>query len=197
MSKEKHHHGDLREALITAGLELLEEGGPAALTLRKCAALAGVSHAAPAYHFNGLVSLKAAIIARGFRIFSRTMEQHRASAAPGPRAKLLAICQGYLAFSASHAALFRFMFQDFGDLKQQINDSVLNELEQESTHAYQVLREACAPFAPVGGHEHSTEVLVWSLVHGYATLFGGGKKPKTPSGPVPDFAQILPDFSLR
>ena len=72
MSKQKrpHHHGNLREALIIAGLELMEEGGPDALTLRKCAKRAGVSHAAPAHHFNGLTGLKAAIVARGHRLFS-------------------------------------------------------------------------------------------------------------------------------
>ena len=196
MSKNTHHHGDLREALILAGLALMEEGGPEALTLRKCAARAGVSHAAPAYHFNGLVSLKAAIVARGYRIFTQTMKDHRAQAGPDPRAQLVAICKGYLAFSASHAALFRFMFQDFGDLLPRINASVLKELELESTRAYQVLSEACAPFEPPSGQAHSTEVLVWSLVHGYAMLFGGDKNASTPAGVVPDFARILPDFPL-
>ena len=61
--KKQHHHGNLREALITAGVGLLNEGGLSALTLRKCAARAGVSHAAPAYHFKGLNGLLTAIAA--------------------------------------------------------------------------------------------------------------------------------------
>jgi DNA-binding transcriptional regulator YbjK len=55
--KKKPHHGNLRAALVSAGIELLEEGGLEALTLRKCAARAGVSHAAPAHHFEGLQGL--------------------------------------------------------------------------------------------------------------------------------------------
>ena len=58
---KKHHHGNLRPALIKAGIALLEEGGIDALSLRKCAARAGVTHAAPAHHFDGLAGLKALV----------------------------------------------------------------------------------------------------------------------------------------
>ena len=44
---KSYHHGDLRNALIQAGLELLSEGGAAALDLRQVARKAGGSHAAP------------------------------------------------------------------------------------------------------------------------------------------------------
>ena len=78
MSKAKetsrpHHHGDLRRALIDAGLALLTEGGTSALTLRGCAARAGVSHAAPAHHFDGLDGLRVAIAEEGFDRFRRRM----------------------------------------------------------------------------------------------------------------------------
>src|SRR6266487_3420785 len=56
-----YHHGDLRYALIQAGLELLSEGGAAALDLRKVARKAGVSHAAPYRHFADKQALIAAI----------------------------------------------------------------------------------------------------------------------------------------
>lgn len=197
MKKERHHHGQLREALILAGFALMEQGGPEALTLRKCAARAGVSHAAPAHHFRGLISLKAAIVARGFQIFTETMQAHRNGSAPSPRAQLLAICDGYLAFARAHAALFRFMFQDFGDAITQINPWVQEELTLHSATAFGELRQACAPFAPLNGHVQGTEVAVWSLVHGYAMLFSGSSTPETPLGSPPDFAQILPDFPLR
>ena len=197
MQKKKHHHGDLRESLILAGLALLEEGGPEALTLRKCAAKAGVSHAAPAHHFNGVMSLNAAIIARGYKKFTETMLEYLNVSEDSPRHRLLAICEGYLDFSRSHGALFHLMFQDYSDAKRQLNDSVLQELNRESEAAYTVLHNACAPFAPIGGQAQGTEVVVWSLVHGYATLFASSKDRETPRGPVPDFAKIMPDFPLR
>jgi len=197
MSKKKHHHGDLREALIMAGIEMLEDGGIEALSLRKCAAKAGVSHAAPAHHFNGLVSLKAAIIARCYHIFSETMLTHSRNAKAAPRSQLLAICEGYLAFCRAHEPLFQIMFQPKPEDLQQINPRILEELEKESTKAFIILQTACAPFAPVGAHEQGTEVMVWSLVHGYATLFARQPDGETPAGALPEFANILPELPLR
>src|ERR1700693_234097 len=54
-----YHHGDLRNALIQAGLEILAEGGAAELDLRKVARKAGVSHAAPYRHFTDKQALVA------------------------------------------------------------------------------------------------------------------------------------------
>src|SRR5207244_8609625 len=62
-----YHHGDLRNALIQVGLELLAEGGAAALDLRKVARKAGVSHAAPYRHFADKQALIAAINEVGFQ----------------------------------------------------------------------------------------------------------------------------------
>jgi AcrR family transcriptional regulator len=46
--KPRYHHGDLRNALLKAGLDILEEDGSSALSLRAVAARAGVSRSAPA-----------------------------------------------------------------------------------------------------------------------------------------------------
>ena len=70
----KQHHGNLKESLVLAGMQLLEDEGLEALTLRRCAVLAGVSHAAPAHHFDGLKGLKTAIATRGYAIFEQMMK---------------------------------------------------------------------------------------------------------------------------
>ena len=75
MSKQAHHHGDLRNALIRAGLDILDTEGLDALTLRKAAARAGVSHAAPAHHFQGKEGLLAAIAAHGYEQFRALMQE--------------------------------------------------------------------------------------------------------------------------
>src|SRR3954464_14355091 len=64
---KSYHHGDLRNALIQAGLELLAEGGAQELDLRKVARRAGVSHAAPYRHFADKQALIASITEEGFR----------------------------------------------------------------------------------------------------------------------------------
>ncbi len=195
--KSPHHHGNLREALILAGLELLESGGPDALTLRKCAAHAGVSHAAPAHHFNGLISLKGAIIARGHVMFSETMQAASTVAEPSPQAQLNAICEGYLTFARTHSALFKFMFQPHGKPFDAIDAVTMAELEVSSSTSYGILRNACGPFESESGDRRGIETMIWSLVHGYAMLFGDSNSASPPGQSTPEFSKILPKLRLK
>lgn len=195
--KPPHHHGNLREALIAAGLELMEQGGPDALTLRKCAKRAGVSHAAPAHHFNGLASLQAAIVARGHRQFSDSMRRAADRADKTPHAQLNAICEGYIEYARSHTAVFKFMFQPHPVDTQTLDATTQQELARDSKASYQILRDACTPFEHSDADGITTEIMIWSLVHGYAMLFSGPEKTETPTGPLPHFSQILPKLKLK
>jgi len=197
MTKRPHHHGNLREALILAGLEILVEGGAEALTLRKCAARAGVSHAAPAHHFKGLGSLKLAIVSRGHMVFANFMREARDRASKDPMAKLTAIGEGYVLFAKTHTVLFKFMFLP-RELGPDLFDS--QSWEQfliESAQSYRVLHDACVPFehGPVG--QQGTEVMVWSLVHGYAMLFGEKSDLMTQYDTIPDFGELLPMLRVK
>ncbi len=162
-----HHHGDLREALIAAGLRLLAEGGPSALTLRRAAALAGVSHAAPAHHFDGLKGLQTAMAARAYAQFTGSMIQHRAAAELALNndfSRLVGVCDGYLAFAMDRAGLFHLLFVSAEVTRDD------PQVMQASAAAYQVLRDACLPFSPDGTPDPQIETLVWTMVHGYALL---------------------------
>ena len=187
MAKKPRHHGNLREALVDAGIALLDQEGLAGLTLRKCAALAGVSHAAPAHHFGGLDGLIEAIAKRGFDEFSRYMCEDREVAGTDPAARLKGILYGYLRFAEDHPALFTLMFGTRVELE------VDAELGESAGKAYRVLSEACAPFVSADDpNPRATEFLVWSLCHGYAQLrlFGQG----SPDSPIGD---LLFDELLR
>ncbi len=187
MTKEiPHHHGNLREALIDAGLQLLAEGGPSALTLRRAAARAGVSHAAPAHHFDGLTGLLTAIAVRAYQAFSGQMIQHREAAGANDFTRLVGVCQGYLAFAKDNSGLFHVLF---------VSSDVAREdaaLMQASGLAYQVLREACLPFSPLGQPDPEIEIAVWSMVHGFALL--GLNLPDSPKRmivQIPEFEVLL------
>src|SRR5512136_1730033 len=65
--KKSYHHGDLKNALIKAGADLLSKEGVNALSLRKVAQRAGVSHAAPYAHFADKQALIAAISTEGYK----------------------------------------------------------------------------------------------------------------------------------
>lgn len=183
----------LRTALIEAGMALLQEGGMPALTLRRAAARAGVSHAAPAHHFNGLPGLLTAIAAQAFRLFCAAMDKARDRAADTPEARLQAICQGYLAFATAHQGLFHVMF---------VSPEVIRsdpELMEQATRAYLILRNGCLPFAQ--SHlkpDETLEIAVWSMVHGFAVLgFHAPPHPQRPIAQPPDFATLLSELLAR
>ncbi|PRY78097.1 AcrR family transcriptional regulator [Yoonia maritima] len=189
--KNQHHHGNLRPALIDAGIEVLKAEGLSALSLRKVAAIAGVSHAAPAHHFDGKNGLLLAIAAEGFRTFIRYMEESRAVAGPAPQAKLLGICHGYLSFAKDHDALFQLIFSP--DIKNNTD----TELTDAAQRAFGVLADTCALFEPSPSHPQGNEMMVWSLVHGFATLRRFHQTvPPTSNQPI-QFSDILPRLTPR
>ena len=104
-TRQSHHHGNLRAALIQAGIELIAEGGAEALSIRRAAARAGVSHAAPAHHFPSLAHLRGAIVAEGFRRFTRAMEEEIARRPDSPREQVIGAGCGYQRFAAEHPGL--------------------------------------------------------------------------------------------
>jgi AcrR family transcriptional regulator len=174
----------LRDALIDAGTGLLAEGGMAALTLRRAAARAGVSHAAPAHHFDGLPGLLTAIAARAFQTFAGTLHTAREAAGPDALARLLGTTHGYLRFAVAHQGLFHLMF-----VSPEVNRAD-PALAPHAARSYNILREACQPFTHQP--DPALELAVWSMVHGYAALgFCTETSKDRPFAPQPAFPDLL------
>ncbi len=162
MSKNSHHHGDLREALICAGMELLAKGER--LTLRGAAQLAGVSHSAPAHHFDGLNGLRTAIAARAMQIMVEKLTEAGQKPDRTGFERLLDMTGAYCDFAAEHRYLFYLMFAS-PDVNRDDD-----ELLRASLCAYAQLAHACAEFVPEGKNGWVLEHAVWSLTHGNAVL---------------------------
>lgn len=197
MAQQKtYHHGDLRQALLHAALEILEESGLAGLSLRKAAARVGVSHAAPEHHFPSLKHVLNAMATEGFRLFEAAMLDEMAASGKAPAEQLRAASRGYLAFATGRPHLFRLMFTvnllDWSDMA----------LSEAGLRARLVLSDICRPVAmhlkldtPDG--RAAVEKLVWSQIHGYAHLVIDGKFTLEGApdceGPIPplDLAGLL------
>jgi AcrR family transcriptional regulator len=174
---DAYQHGDLRHALIQAGLKLLSDGGLPALTLRAAAQLAGVSHAAPYRHFKDKDALVAAIAEEGFRLLTRHMKDElEASGGDDALARLRAAAVGYVAFAVEHPGYFRVTFGGaFGA------PGTYPALEQAGTEAYGVLRGIVSDGIAAGvlraGDPDQLSLAAWSMVHGLGMLIIDGNAP--------------------
>ncbi len=163
-AKGGYHHGDLREALVAAGLSILEEGGdPASLGLRETARRAGVSAMAPYRHFPDKDALLAAVATVGFERLRAALEVADRGGKGAGREALYAQGAAYVAFACAQPGLFRLMFggaRSGGSRPQALC---------EASAAYAVLAERVATLLP--GEAAADEALrSWALVHGIAAL---------------------------
>jgi AcrR family transcriptional regulator len=77
-----YHHGNLKQALLEAAVQLIAETGPRGFTLREAARRAGVSHNAPYRHFRDRDDLLAAVATDGFDRLTRAMARAAPKASP-------------------------------------------------------------------------------------------------------------------
>jgi AcrR family transcriptional regulator len=174
---DAYQHGDLRHALIQAGLKLLGEGGLPALSLRAAAQLAGVSHAAPYRHFRDKGALLAAIAEEGFRLLTRRMKDEiEACGDADLLARLRASGVGYVAFAVEHPGHFRVIFG--GAIH---TPGTYPTLDQAGEEAYRVLRDLVGEGIATGhlraGDPDQVSLAAWSLVHGLGMLIIDGIVP--------------------
>lgn len=170
----RYHHGNLREALIEAGLKLLEKRGSEGVTLRATARAAGVSHSAPYHHFSDKAHLIEALAARGFERFTQRLVSARKSTPGNPLARLQATGIAYVTFAVENKALFRLMNRP--ELRRRARESHKGDGSVESlAHgSFAVLIDGireCQQAGLVDGEDPRPYALTaWSLVHGLAVL---------------------------
>lgn len=188
-----YHHGDLRAALVQAGLAILDETGDAgALSLREAARRAGVSAMAPYRHFSDKDALLAAIATVGFdRLRDRLIAVDREAlecdeGVPGLEALQEAlIAQGvaYVAFACAQPALFRLMFAAGRCARPE-------PLKAASLASYSVMVERVASLvAPDCVQERALQC--WATAHGIATLAIDGQLAAAGVPPTALAARLL------
>jgi len=163
-----YHHGNLRDALVEAALQVLAETGTESLTLREVARRAGVSHAAPAHHFGDASGLVAAVAARGYRELAAEMKRG-ATADSNPVVALRAAGLAYVEFAMRRPDLFRMMFHP-----AVADKSAFPELEEASGTTFDFLLARITVCQHAGlvrpGDPRGLALSAWSTVHGLAVL---------------------------
>jgi AcrR family transcriptional regulator len=116
--KVHYHHGELREALISATRRLVEERGAENFTLADACRVAGVTTAAPYRHFRGKQEILEEIASRGFDELRSRSTAMLAKKGEGTLEGIIAMGQAYVAFAVEETAVFRLMFGQEPSLKK-------------------------------------------------------------------------------
>ncbi|MEM0953834.1 MAG: TetR/AcrR family transcriptional regulator [Pseudomonadota bacterium] len=163
-----YHHGDLRNALILAAVELIEESGSVDFAMIEAARRAGVSSAAPYRHFRDKDDLLLAVAELCFLGLTQTSRDAMAAEDFGTEAAIVAIGRNYIRFSLQHRNFHDLMW---GELGKRAMDA---DPENLRGSGFYVLSDCVAALcerqsiAPVDPVELATEL--WAMVHGLSCL---------------------------
>jgi AcrR family transcriptional regulator len=106
--RQRYHHGRLREALIEATLQLLEEGGPERVTVREAGKRAGVSSGAPFRHFPTRMALLTAVAEQAMIRFRAEIDRVLDQAdSDDPLTRFRAVGTAYLRWALGNPTHFR------------------------------------------------------------------------------------------
>ena len=194
MSRSRpYHHGNLREALLAAGVALIAEAGPTGFKLREVARRADVSHNAPYRHFPDKNALLSALAAQGFDALALSLNK-AARRGDTPLDRLRQAGLAYIVFALDRPEHFSVMF----DAAAASTSDPAHSAGERAFQALTGLIGQCqsANLLPTGDSRKLAYV-AWSLVHGIAKLaLAGHFKPASKSG-ILDFARFAVDSSFR
>ena len=191
-----YHHGNLREALVDAVLELVVEKGPQGFTIAEAARRAGVSPGAPYRHFKGRENIIEEAATRGFEIFADLMEHAYKSAQPSPLASFEATGRAYLAFARKFPGYYICMFESGLSIAGNA------QLKQASDRAFAVVtraaegllqrlpRDSRPPASMISQH-------IWAMSHGVVELFARGQPGARSPYPPEDLLETGVGIYLR
>jgi AcrR family transcriptional regulator len=178
--RETYRHGDLRQALITAGLELAREGGPDSVVLREATRRVGVSPNAAYRHFADRRALLTAVAASAQGLvadsmLARVAEQSSDDPATAARDRLRAVGEGYLRFAREQPGLFRAAFTVPDDLS---NSGSPAKAGAAGLTPFQILSATLDQLESAGvlpsERRAGAELHAWSAVHGLGMLIIDG-----------------------
>ena len=174
MAATNYHHGDLKNALIQAGVKILAREGVSGLSLRKVAKQAGVSHAAPYSHFADKQALIAAISTEGFKQLHVRIEEIISVNKNNPATLLVETAWAYMQFALNEPDRFKLMFSSVLEKEKEYPDYVQYS-QQNFSQIVEIVKICQAEKILRTDSPELTTVSVWSAVHGLIMLILEGQ----------------------
>ncbi len=167
--KKSYHHGDLKNALIEAGADILSKDGVNGLSLRKVAQQVGVSHTAPYAHFTDKQALIAAIATDGYRRLYESIAAVAQCYENDPARQLVEGAWAYVQFALNDTEHFKIALS--GVVEKEKDYPAFVEIAQKSfTLLMQIVNACQAAKILKRGPADLIAVDVWSLIHGFVSL---------------------------
>ncbi len=196
MPKRGYHHGNLRQALVDAALELIELRGPTGFTLSEAAKQAGVTPAAVYRHFEGRADLIAEGARQGYEIFGDLMEFAYESGQPSALEAFEATGRAYLAFARKYPGHYIAMFESG------ISVNRTPELAAAAQRANGVLEQAADDLSqhiPADKRPPASmfSAHIWAMSHGVVELFARNSPGRASPFPADDLLETGIGIYLR
>lgn len=173
MTEKKYHHGDLKLALIEAGIRILDSERYEAFSLRKVAKECGVSQTAPYRHFKDKDDLIHAIIMHVMQQFNLSLEQAVLKHPDNPKAQLSEMGMAYIRFFVENPEYLRLIFLNKKpDAYQNSGDCPGYEIPEGHPFAtfFSTLQRYSEQAEHSGMDKDQLMLYSWGLVHGIAIL---------------------------
>ena len=195
LAAASYHHGDLPHVLRAAAVEVILDKGVNSFSLREVARRAGVSHAAPGYHFGDVRGLLTSVATEGFETLHAEISRAGAGI-DDPVDRLKAIGRGYVRVAVEYPAHCELMFRD------DVIDADDPALSSAGIAAYGVLESTVAAIAERYNPElplSDATRLCWSSMQGLVQLhskfrhmdIGLGREPQSLDEHAEHFTQLI------
>ena len=172
-ASRSYHHGDLRNALIVAAAEIIEDSGSVNFAMADAARRAGVSTAAPYRHFRDKDALLEAVTQLAFLGLGEAAREAVAGQSRGSIEAIIALGRTYIDYVTGKAAFYDLMWGDLGT-----RATAAENFDENASGFFQLVR-AVEAYLDAQGLEgtdaHTLSLQLWALVHGISAIAMSGK----------------------
>lgn len=163
---DTYHHGNLKEQLILAGMEIITNEGVGALSIRKAAERCSVSHAAPYSHFKNKDEYLRKINEFAGERFAEALEE----SLKYDKGDMVEMAKAYVRFFTKNPMFYDF-YMKYADFDIDIGET---ELKCRNSRAFDIFKRSADEYLSRLGVPEEKRALntikMWTVVQGITML---------------------------